>query len=157
MCWMSPPWRTAGPLWDKARRGGAHLTHQTQQLWLLPSLRRTFNHLFKNKNYTVCLTQNGCVITEQLINRRNNSKQDCLQCSRPAIILLKNPEIWVFNTMVLKSHFCSWLTRPNTMNLHTYFRIYLYNHNPYSNEHSLTLLNTPPKDCNECAYSRNSP
>lgn len=128
---MSPPWRTARPLWDKARQGGGHLTHQTQKLWFVPSLRGTSNHLFKNKNYTVCLTQSGCIITEQLINKLNNSKQDCLQCSRPAIILLKNPE------MVLKSHFCSWFTRPNTINLHTYFRIYLYNYNPYSNEHSL--------------------
>lgn len=132
---MSPPWRTAGPPWDKARQGESHLTQQTQQLWLLPSLRGTSSHLLKNKNYTVCLTQSGCVITEQLINKLNNSKQDFLKCSRPAIILFKNPESWVFNAMLLKPHFF-YYTKHHKFT-HVFFRTQLYNFNPYSIEHSL--------------------
>lgn len=58
--------------------------------------------------------------TEQLSNKLNNSKPDFPQCSKPVIILPENPEIWVFNAKVLKTHFCSQLSRPNTTDLHTY-------------------------------------
>lgn len=86
--------------------------------------RRSFQPLlFKNKSHRVRLTQSRCVIAEQLINKLNNSKQDFPQRSRPAIILLENPEIWVFNAMVLQTHFCSQLTISNAINLHTYNKI----------------------------------
>jgi len=73
-----------------------------------------------------------CIITEQLINKLNNSKQDFPKCSWQTIILPENPEIRMFNAMVLQTPFCSQLAIPNTMNIHTY-----NNYNFYNTEHNL--------------------